>query len=166
DAGVPPVAEFRPGTGIALDERLDHSQGVLAGSARRAELADRLMQRGGEGPAQGLVRSRLELAGAPPGAHRRGPQGAEEDGLAHPAQTREDDGPFRPPTRHPFQHDVEGVELLVPAGELGRTLAGAGRIRVANRIHDRRLYASLATTAYIAIGGYGVSPGTRAPRGT
>src|SRR5699024_957585 len=97
--------------------------------------------------------SGLELARAPAGPHRRGTQRTEEHRLAHAPQAGQHDRAFGTSARDALEDDVEGVELLVPARELGRSLAGAGSIRVANGVHDRRLYASLVTTAYIGIGG-------------
>ena len=39
------------------------------------------------------------------------------------------------PLGHPLQHHVEGAQLLVAAGQLGRALPGAGRVGVPDRIH-------------------------------
>ena len=41
-----------------------------------------------------------------------------------------------PAAGDPLQHDVERAQLLVTAGQLGRPLAGAGRVRVPDRVHD------------------------------
>ena len=51
------------------------------------------------------------------------------------------------PAGHAFEHDVEGAQLRVAAGQLGRPLTGAGRVRVADRVHDRTVSGSLAFTA-------------------
>ena len=156
DAGVPPVAQLRgpapgPAGRLALGERLDHAERVVAGAAGRPELAHRLVHGRRERAAQRLVGPGLELAGAPAGAHRRRAQRVEQHGLADAAQPGEHDRALGAPAGHPLEHDVEGVELLVAAGELGRALAGAGGVGVPDRVHDRRLYASLALTAYIRI---------------
>ena len=156
DAGVPPVAQLRgpapgPAGRLALGERLDDAERVVAGATCRAQLAHRLVHRRREGAAQRLVRPGLELAGAPAGAHRGRAQRVEQHGLADPAQPGEHDRALGAAAGHPLEHDVEGVELLVAPGELGRALAGAGGVRVPDRVHDRRVYGSLAFTAYIAI---------------
>ena len=113
------------------------------------ELAHRLVHRRRERAAQRLVGPGLELAGAPPGAHRRRAQRVEQHGLADAAQPGEHDRALGAAAGHPLEHDVEGVELLVATGELGRALAGAGGVGVPDRVHDRRVYGSLALTAYI-----------------
>ena len=71
--------------------------------------------------------------------------------LPTPAQPGEHDRALGAAAGHPLEHDVERVELLVATGELGRALAGAGGVGVPDRVHDRRVYASLAFTAYIRI---------------
>ena len=156
DAGVPPVAQLRraaprPTGRLALGERLDHTEGVVTGTAGRAELAHRLVHGRRERAAQRLVGPGLELAGAPAGTHRRRAQRVEQHGLADAAQPGEHDRALGAPAGHPLEHDVEGVELLVAPGELGRALPRAGGVGVPDRVHDRRLYASLAFTAYIRI---------------
>ena len=86
-----------------------------------------------------------------PGPHRGRPQRVEQHGLADAAQPGEHDRALGAAAGDPLEHDVERVELLVAAGELGRALAGAGGVGVPDRVHDRRVYASLACTAYIRI---------------
>ena len=93
-----------------------------------AELAHRLVQRGGQRPAQRLVGARLELAGAPAAADRGRAQRVEEHRLADAAQPGQDQRALRPLGGHAGEHDVERRELLVAAGELGRSLPGAGRV--------------------------------------
>ena len=144
DAGVPPLAELGAGVGVALRERLDDAEHVVDLVPRRvAQLADGDVQRGRERTTQPLVGAGLELAGAPVGPHRGRAQGVEQDGLAHAPQPGEDDGPLGSTPGDAFEHHVEGVQLLVTAGELRWALAGAGRIRVANGVHDARVWGSL-----------------------
>ena len=50
-------------------------------------------------------------------------QRVEQHGLAHAAQPGEDDAALGSALGHPLEDDVEGGELLVAAGELGRALA-------------------------------------------
>ena len=145
DAGVPLVRSLASGPGVALGERLDHAEHVVdAVLVAVAELAHRLVQRAAQRPAQRLVGTRLELAGAP--AARTA---AERSALSStvlptprsPVSTSERSGR---PLDHPLEHDVEGAELLVAAGELGRALAGAGGVGVPDRVHDRTVSAYLA----------------------
>ena len=111
-----------------------------------AELAHGLVGRGGEGSAQSLVRTRLELAGAPVGTHRRAAECVEQHRLADPAEAGQHDRSLGAAARDPLEHDVEGAQLLVATGELGGALTRAGGVRVRDRVHDRRLYASLPKT--------------------
>ena len=99
------------------------------------EVADRPVQRGGQRAAQVGLRPRLDLAGAPAGAHGHRPQLAEQHGLAHPAQSGEHQAALRSPAGDPLEHDLERVDLAVPPGQLRWPLAGAGGERVAHRIH-------------------------------
>ena len=100
-----------------------------------AELADRLVQRAGQRPAQRLVGPRLELAGPPALAHRLAAQRVEQHGLADPAQPGQHQRPLGPTPRHPLEHHVERAHLLVAAGQLGRPLPGTGRVGVPDRVH-------------------------------
>ena len=152
DAGVPPLAQLGARGGVALGERLDDAEHVVdVVTLRVAELADRHVQRRRQRSAQALVGARLELAGPPVGPDGRRAQRVEQHGLADPAQTGEHDGPFRPASRDAFQHDVERLQLLVPSGELGRALAGAGGVGVTDRIHDRSVWVCLAISAEVRI---------------
>ena len=102
---------------------------------RVAELPDRLVQGAGERSAQPLVGPGLELAGPPPPADRRGAQRVEQHGLADPAQAGQHQAALGTPLGDPLQDDVEGLELLVASGELGRSLPGAGGVRVPDGVH-------------------------------
>ena len=147
DAGLPPVAQLGPRRGVAQREGLDdaeHLVDVLA--ARVAQLAHGLVGGGGERAAQPLVGARLELAGAPVGPHGRAAERVEQDGLADAAQAGQHDRALGAAAGDPLEHDVEGAQLLVATGELGRALARARGVRVRDRVHDRRLYASLPKT--------------------
>ena len=158
DAGVPPVAQLRGGpaaprarVALALAEGLDDAEGVVTGAAGRSELTHGLVHGRGQGATQRLVGAGLELAGAPARADRGRAQRVEQHRLAHTPQAGEDDGPLRPAARHALQDDVEGVELLVAPGQLGRSLAGAGGVGVPDGVHDRSVCGSLAWIADIPI---------------
>jgi hypothetical protein len=112
------------------------------------EITHGAVQGRGERSAQAGVRARLDLAGAPPPANGHGPQLAEQHGLADATQTGQDEAAFRAATGDPFQHDVEGGDLLLPPGELGRALASAGGERVAHRVHDQKVSGFLERTRY------------------
>ena len=145
DARAPLVLELRVGAGLALGERADDAEHVVdLVRVRVAELADRLVQRSGQRPPQRLVGARLELAGAPALADRRRAQRVEQHRLADAAQPGQHQRALRAPAGDPLEHDVERRELLVAAGELGRSLTGAGRVGVPDRVHDRTVSRCLA----------------------
>ena len=124
DAGVPAIAQpcrapLRAAGRLPLSEGAHHPESLVAGPTGRPQLADRLVHGGGERTTQGLFRPRLQLPGPPAGPHGRRPQRVEEHGLADATQAGEHDRAFRSSAGHPFEDDVEGVELLVATGELG-----------------------------------------------
>ena len=132
------------GPGVAVGEGLDHPEHVVDRVlVAVAELADRLVQRAAQRPAQPLVGPGLELAGAPALAHGRAAQRVEQHRLADAAQPGEHEAALGAALGHPLEHDVEGGELLVAPGQLGRALAGAGGVRVPDRVHDRTVSADL-----------------------
>jgi hypothetical protein len=138
DAGLPAVLEAGIGRVGPQCERLEHGQeGVdpIRCAVPGGELADRHVQRRRDGSPQRLVRAGLDLAGPPQPADRLRAQRIEQHRLADAAQPGEDQASLRTPARDPLQHHVEDRELAPAAGELGRTLAGARRVRVADRIH-------------------------------
>ena len=136
-----------PGRGVAQREGLDDAEHVVDVLAPRvAELAHGLVRGRGERSAQPLVGARLELAGAPVGPHGRPAQRVEQHGLADAAQAGQHDRALGATAGDALEHDVEGAQLLVTAGELGRALARARGVRVRDRVHARRLYASLPET--------------------
>ena len=145
DAGMPAVPELGARARVALGEGPDDAEDVgdrlLVGVP---ELADGLVQRRGERPAQALVGPGLELAGPPATAYGGRAQGVEQHGLADAAESGQHDAPLRAPVGDPLQHHVERRQLRAPAGQLGRALAGAGRVRVADRVHARTVSGSLA----------------------
>src|SRR5690606_18877601 len=145
--GVPPVAQL--GTRLVLlRERLDDAQDVVELLAPGvAQLAHGHVEGGGHRPAHALVGPRLVLAGPPPRPHRGAPQRVEQDGLAHAPQPGEDHRALGAAPLDAFEHDLEAMELLVAAGELGRPLAGAGGVGVSDRIHHRTVCRSLAWRA-------------------
>ena len=153
DAGVPAVAELGTRARVALGEGPDHAEDVgdrvLVGVP---ELADGLVQRRGERPSQPLVGPGLELPGPPATAYGGRAHGVEQHGLADAAESGQDDAALRAPVRDPLQHDVERRQLRAPAGELGRPLAGAGRVRVADRVHARTVSGSLADSVDFSTG--------------
>ena len=93
------------------------------------------MQGGRQRAAQRLVGPGLDLAGAPQPADRLGAQRVEQHGLPDAAQAGEHQAALGPAAGDPLQDDLEDVQLAVAPGELGRPLTGAGRVRVAHRIH-------------------------------
>ena len=171
DAGVPLVAQLRARPGLALGEGADHAEDVvdLVGLGV-AELAHRLVERAAERPAQRLVGPGLELAGAPAAAYGGTAQRVEQHRLADAAQPGQDQRPLRAAAGDPLQHDVERRQLLVAAGELGRALAGAGGVRVPDRVHDATVSGCLALALDRAgrrVGGTGqaLSPASARPDG-
>ena len=54
------------------------------------------------------------------------------------------------PVRDALEHDVEGAQLLVTTGQLRRSLAGAGRVRVPDRVHDPTVSRRLAESVDFA----------------
>ena len=145
DAGVPLLAQLGVRAGLALGEGLDHAEDVVdVVGLRVAELADRLVQRAGQRPAQPLVGAGLELAGPPATPYGRRAEGVEQHGLADPPQPGEHQAALGTPAGDPLQHHVEGAQLLVTAGQLGRALPRAGGVRVPDRVHDPTLSACLA----------------------
>ena len=136
DAGAPLLAQLGAAAGLALGEGPDHPQHVVdVVGLRVAELADRLVQGARQRPAQPLVGPRLELAGPPPLADRGRAQRVEQHGLADPAQPGQHQAALGAAGGDPLEDDVEGAQLLVAAGELGRALAGAGGIGVPDGVH-------------------------------
>ena len=119
-------------------ERLEHGEHVVDPvrvAVVRGQLADRHVQRGGDRAAQRLIGPGLDLAGAPEAADRGRAQRVEQDGLADAAQAGEHQAALGAAAGDPLQHHVEGVQLAVATGQLGRALTGAGCVRVAYRIH-------------------------------
>ena len=143
DAGLPAVAQLgrraaAPGGSGALRERLEYAEervDPVRGAVPGRQFADRHVQRGGDRPAQRLVRPGLDLAGAPEVVDRLGAQRVEQDRLAHSPQAGEHQAAFGATAGDPFQHHVEDVQFPPPPGEFGRALAGARCVRVADRIH-------------------------------
>ena len=145
DAGVPLVAQLGPRAGLALGEGADHAEHVvdlvgLAGGRARAPPGGARRER----PAQRLVGAGLELAGPPAAAYGGTAQRVEQHRLADAAQPGQHQRALRAAAGDPLQHDVERRQLLVAAGELGRALAGAGGVRVPDRVHDGTVSGCLA----------------------
>src|SRR5690606_36231859 len=146
DARLPAVTEFGVGLAGAQRECLEHAEHFVD-AVRRAvsygEIADRAVQGGRQGSAQFRLRAGLDLAGAPAATHRHRTQFAEQHGLADAAQAGEYQAAFRAAARHAFQHDLEGLQLTFPAGELRGSLSGAGGERIAYRVHVIERYPDL-----------------------
>src|SRR5690606_10115675 len=126
DAGIPSVTEFGAGLGFALDEGPDGAEHLVIGT----QFPYGHVQRSGQGAPQGLVGTRLQLAGTPAGADCRTAQGIEQHRLADTAQPGEHHGPLRTSPGDPFQDDIELAKFVVPSGQLGGSLTGAGCVRV------------------------------------
>ena len=138
DAGLPAVADLRVGRLAPLGEGLEDAEDLLDRllvAVPGAELAQRHVQRRGDRPAQRLVGAGLDLAGAPAARDRRRAELVEQHRLADAAQAGEHERALRTAVRDPLEDDVEGRQLGVAAGELGRALAGAGGVRVPHGIH-------------------------------
>ncbi len=133
------------GAGFALGEGADDAEHVVdLVRVGVTQLPHRLVEGARQRPPQRLVGARFELAGAPALADRGRPQRVEQHRLADPPQPGQHEGPLRAAAGHPLEHDVEGGQLLVAAGELGRPLAGAGGVRIPDRVHDRTVSGCLA----------------------
>lgn len=157
DAGLPALPQLRTLRRRPERERLEHPQHLvdaLGGTVPDGQVADRAVQRRGQRTAQVGVRPGLDLPGAPAGVHRHRAQLAEQDRLADAAQPGEHQAPLGATTGDPFQDDLEGVHLAVPAGQLGRALTRAGGERVAHRIHATTVSADLRNS----VDDGGVSP--------
>jgi hypothetical protein len=138
DPRLPAVAQLGALRGRALREGLEDAEGLvdpLGILVPHRQVADRPVQGGGQRAPQLGLRAGLDLARPPPGPDRHRPQLAEQHRLAHAAQTGEHEAALRPAARHPFEHDLERVDLAVPPGQLGGPLTGAGGERVAHRVH-------------------------------
>ena len=127
-------------------ERLEHAEELVDPVRRavaRGQLADGHVQRGGDRAAQRLVGPRLDLAGAPEPADGLRAQRVEQDRLADAAQAGEHQAALGAAAGDPLQDDVEDVQLAAAAGQLGRALAGARRVGVADRIHAYAPYRAI-----------------------
>jgi hypothetical protein len=111
-----------------------------------AEFADGLVQRRGQRPAQPLVGTGLQLAGAPMPPDRGRAQGVEQHSLANPSEPGQHEGALRPTAGDALEYDVERAQLLIATGQLGRSLPGARRVRVPDRVHDPTVSVNLGTT--------------------
>ena len=151
DAGVPAFGQFGAGARVAFDERTDRAQRRVR--VRMSQLAHRRVQGGPHRTPDSLIRPRLELAGAPARAHRSRSQRVEQHRLADPAQAGEHHRPLGSAACDPFEHDIEGVQLLVASGELGGTLTGARGVGVADRVHARTLFGCLVLMEEARISG-------------
>jgi len=162
DAGAPLVLQLRRRAGVAVREGLDDAQHVVDRLlVAMAELAHRLVQGAAQRPAQSLAGPRLELAGAPALAYGGPAQRVEQHRLADPAQSGEHEAALGTTLGDPLEDDVEGGQLLVTTGELGRALARARGVRIANRVHDRRVSVTLGSGLDCPIVCESESPGTR-----
>ena len=144
--GLPPVAQLGAGSRVALGEGLDDAEHLVDVVALRGGPSSRTAtcSAAHSGRRSALVGARLELAGAPVGAHGGRAQRVEQHRLADAAQAGQHDGALRSALRDAFEHDVEGPQLGVTAGELGRALAGAGGVGVPDRVHDGSVWRLLA----------------------
>jgi hypothetical protein len=138
DPRRPAVPQLRAGVVGAQGERLEHGQHLVDPvrvAVVRGQLTDGHVQGCGHRAAQGLIGPGLDLAGAPQPADRGRAQCVEQDGLADAAEAGEDEAALGTAAGHPLQHHVEGVQLTVAAGQLGRPLTCAGSVRVPHRVH-------------------------------
>ena len=130
--------------GVAGGERLEHAQEVIDPVRRPVpgrQLADGHVQRAGDRPPDRLLGPGLDLAGAPQPLHRHRPEGVQQHGLADAAQPGQHHAALRPAAGDPLQHDLELGDLTVTAGQLGRPLSGARRVRISHGVHAIGAYA-------------------------
>ena len=122
----------------AQRERLEHARdGVdpVGVAVAVRDLADRGVDGLGDRDPQRLVGSRLDLAGPPRPADGLTAQGVEQHRLADTAQAADDHAALGTAGGDAFERDVEGGELAVTTGQLGRALTGARRVGVPDRVH-------------------------------
>src|ERR1700712_5731176 len=131
----------------AQREGLEHS-GDLVDPVRVAMAVADLAHRGvhglGEGEAQRLLGTRLDLAGAPGPCDRAAAQRVQQHRLADAAQPGEHHAPVGPAGGDALEGDLELLQLAVASGELWRALPGARGVRVAYWVHDRTISRRLA----------------------
>ncbi len=148
DARLPPLPELRAPSGAdrrAKAFSTPRKASTRVGSrCRGVSSRTAICSSAGQRAPKRLVGTGLDLPGAPQSSDRLRPQRVEQHGLADAAQSGEDEAALGPPSGHPLEHDVELPKLPVASGQLWWPLAGAWRIRVAYRIHDRTLWACLA----------------------
>src|SRR5262249_22162542 len=128
-------------------ERLQHAQELvnpLVVAVPVPELAHRGVQRLRDREPHALLGPGFDLAGAPGAFRRHPPQRLQPHRLADAAQPAEYQAALRPAGGDPLEHDLELAYLGVAAGQFRRPLAGTGRVRIPDRVHDRTLWACLA----------------------
>ena len=160
-AGVRAAADRRhvrgwlPADTQAVAERGAHREGLehpgdrvdpLGIPVPVSDLPDRGVQGLGQRQTQGLVRARLQLPGAPGPLHRQAAECVQQHGLADAPESGQHHRAFGPPGGHTFEGDLELAQLAVTAGQLGRSLAGTGGVRVPDRVHARTVSRCLALT--------------------
>jgi hypothetical protein len=77
----------------------------------------------------------LDVVAHPARLAREGLELEQQDGLAHPAESRLDEAPLGPATSQTLEQHAEGLEVGVTAGELQRLDARAGRIGIQALVH-------------------------------
>ncbi len=151
DAGLPPFPHALVGRG-AQSEGLEDAEELVDAfgiSMRGRDSTDRHVQRRRQRSTQFLVRPSLDLAGAPSAGDGRRSELVEQYRLPDASQPGENDAAFRSAAGDAFEHDVEGVELLLSTCELGWALAGAGSVGVTHGVHGAKVTTNRAISADI-----------------
>ena len=141
--GCQRVAQLARLGGSAQRERLEHPEEAvhpLRVTVARGDLAHRHVQRGRDRTAQRLVRPGLDLAGPPEPLDRRERSALSSTVFPTPRSPVSTSDALGAASGDPLQDDVELRELTVATGQLGRSLTGAGRVRVPDGIHDRTIW--------------------------
>ena len=151
DAWLPPLPHALVGS-RAQRECLEHPQELvdsLRVSVRGRDTADRHVQRRRQWPAELLIGPRLDLPGTPSSGDCGRTQLVQQNRLPDAPQPRQYDAAFGSAAGDPFEDDVEGVELLLSAGEFWWALACAGSVRVTHGVHGAKVTTAIANYAYI-----------------
>ena len=122
-------AAARPAAGSRCANAFTHAERVVAGAAGRCPSSRTAWCSAEASGRRSDWSGRASSLPVPHPARTAGrAQRVEQHRLADAAQPGEHDRALGPAAGDPLEHDVEGVELLVATGQLGRPLAGAGGV--------------------------------------
>ena len=144
--GLPPVPQLGAGGRVALGEGLDHPEHVVdrrrpAGARARGPPRAAPRDSGRRSPWSGRASS---LPVPQCGADGGRAQGVEQHRLADAAQPGQHDGALGPALAIRSSTTSKARSCSSRPASSGRALAGAGGVRVADRVHDRRVWGRLA----------------------